>query len=175
MEEYIGMIATFPNFFIPEGYVACNGQELPVNSYQALFSLIRYTYGGNNSDLFRVPDLRGRSILGTGTGPGLKPRTNGGYGGKEVVGLSLSHIPPHSHKYYALSGPRESKEPAQNYLGTTAGTFYARQNFGDTLMEMSPAIIQSATGGNQAHENMAPFLCITYAICWNGIYPYRPD
>lgn len=175
MEEYIGMIATFPNSFIPEGFVACNGQELLVNSYQALFSLIGYTYGGNNRDIFRVPDLRGRSILGTGTGYGLTPRTIGGFGGEEVVGLSYSHIPPHRHQYYALTGPRESKQPAQNYIGTAAGTFYAKQDLVDTLIEMSPAIIQPATGGNKAHENMAPFLCITYAICWNGIYPYRPD
>ncbi len=173
-EDIIGMIETFAGSYVPQNYFECDGRPLDAREYPALFTLIGYTYGGDGKNSFNLPDLRSRSIIGTGQ-LGQTTRLLGKTGGVEQVNLYPIQLPPHNHPYNALSGPRESKDPTNNYIGTAGGNFYARKDSWDTLIQMNPRMISPAPGDSLPHNNMAPFLCITYGICWNGVYPYRPD
>ncbi|PLK43456.1 phage tail protein [Emticicia sp. TH156] len=175
MDEYIGMIKAFPGRYVPVGYLECDGRKLTINSqYAALFTLIGTTYGGDGKTYFNLPDLKGRSIIGAGQ-LGKTSREPGQAGGEEMVRLTQNELPPHTHPYYAITGPRESKDPTNNYIGTAGGNFYARKDATDTLIKMNDKMIGAAPGDYQPHNNMAPFLCITYGICVDGIYPDRPD
>ncbi|UTA68943.1 phage tail protein [Emticicia sp. 21SJ11W-3] len=176
MDEYIGMIVAFPGRFVPEGFIECNGQSLPISQFLALYSLIGTTYGGDVSkQIFNVPDLRGRSIIGAGSAAGLTSHRPGQNGGAEMVTLTQMQLPPHNHPYNALTGPKESKDPKNNYIGTAGGNFYAKKDPADTLIKMNDLMLEAAPGGSQPHNNMAPFLGITYGICAYGEYPPRPD
>src|ERR1700704_1280854 len=96
---FLGMIAIFPYNFAPTGWAFCNGQLLPINQNQALFSLLGTTYGGNGVTDFALPDLRGRVPVHSGQsqGPGLSPYTIGQFGGAENVALTVNELPPHTH------------------------------------------------------------------------------
>lgn len=172
MDEIIGMIKAFAGNFAPKGYYLCAGQTLQIAQNQALFAILGTTYGGNGTTTFLLPDLRGRSVVGVGSGPGLTPRALGESAGSENVTLTVDQIPPHIHTYNALSGNREAPSPAGNFLGTAAGNFYSQQDPGDQLLPMNAGAI-SLAGGGQAHNNMQPFLGLNYIICFQGIYPSR--
>lgn len=98
-EPYIGSICTFAFDWCPRGYTPADGRTLAVREYQALFALIGYRYGGNNADLFGIPDLRGRSAIGTGTGPGLQNIAIGAKVGQQQLTLQATQVPlvPHTH------------------------------------------------------------------------------
>ena len=99
VEPYIGSVCTFAFDWCPQGYVVADGRTLTVRENQALFALIGYRYGGNNADLFGIPDLRGRSVIGTGTGPGLTNIAIGAKVGQQQQLLSAAQVPlqPHTH------------------------------------------------------------------------------
>lgn len=174
-DEFIGMITAFAGNYVPANYIECDGRKLSIRAYTPLFALIGITYGGDGKEYFNVPDLRGRSIIGTGTLPVGFTRRAGQTGGAEQVSLDLSTLPPHNHPYYALSGDRESQIPTNNYIGKAGGNFYARKDSQDVLIQMNHNIISAAPGGQIPHNNMAPFLCVTYGICFDGVYPDRAD
>ena len=178
MEEYTGMIQIFAGDFAPVGYMICAGQTLSVRQHTALFSLIGNAYGGDGRETFKLPNLSGRAIFGgyhnnSQDISGLTPKEAAEFGGVEKVALGIQHIPPHNHKCIAISGNRESKDPANNYLGAAGGNFYTRKDTADTLIEMNPNVI-APTGSGEAHENMSPFLCLNFIICVDGNYPPRP-
>ncbi|UTA68944.1 phage tail protein [Emticicia sp. 21SJ11W-3] len=173
MDEYVGTIKIFAGDYAPRNYLKCEGQTLPIMTYQALFALLGTTYGGDGRNTFMLPDLRGRLIVQTGQMPGSPNyRRLGEKGGEEKVTLTLSNIPPHTHTYSALSGNRESPNPQNNYLGNTASTFYAQKGPDDKLVAMAPGAV--GTIGGQPHENMPPFIVLNYIICTFGLYPPRP-
>jgi microcystin-dependent protein len=97
LDPYIGEVELFGFNYAPVGWAYCNGQLLPIASYQALFSLLGVTYGGDGVTTFAVPDLRGRVAIHQGTGPGLSTRTIGQSGGTETVTLSVTQMPSHTH------------------------------------------------------------------------------
>ncbi len=173
MDEYIGMIKIFAGNYAPKGYYFCAGQTLSIAQNQALFAILGITYGGDGIQNFKLPDLRGRSVVGVGAGPGLTQRVLGEVGGTENVTLTVGQIPPHTHTYNALSGNREAPSPEGNFLGTAAGNFYSQQDPGDKLLPMNAGAI-SLAGGNQPHNNMQPFLSINYIICYQGVFPPKP-
>ena len=182
MEDYIGTIKIFAGNFAPIDYLKCEGQVLLIREYTALYSLLGTAYGGDAKDNFMLPDLRGRLIIDSGTGkmnPGdkasqnLTSRNRGDKGGLEAVTLTLNNIPPHTHQFNALSGNRESKEPLNNFLGKSSGNFYASKQQADVLQQMAPGTVGPV--GGKAHENMPPFLSLTYIICVRGYFPPRPS
>ncbi|GAB3521500.1 phage tail protein [Emticicia fontis] len=173
MEEYLGMIKMFAGNYAPQGYLLCEGQTLTVQQYTALYSLIGNTYGGQNGVNFKLPDLRGRMPIGAGNGINLTARPLGQSAGEEGVTLTANNIPPHSHTYNAISGNRETTSPANNFLGNSAGNFYAQQNPGDQLLPMNTGAV-SYSGGGQPHNNMPPYSCVNFIICIQGLYPTRP-
>lgn len=177
MEAYLGQIILFAGDYAPEGWVVCNGQLLSVNQYQALFSLIGTTYGGDGHNTFGIPDLRSRVPVGQGAGPNLTPRTIGQTGGAETVTLTATQMPAHNHTFYASGNTATTTVPTNNVLASmpTNNVFYFDEPAGSTLTPTAYAGASlSQVGGNQAHENRMPFTAINYLMCVEGLYPNRP-
>lgn len=172
-EPFIGQIMMFGGNFAPRGWAFCNGQLLSIAQNTALFSILGTTYGGDGQTTFALPDLRGRVPMQWGNGPGLTPRTLGESSGAENVTLLTTQMPAHNHSAQAVEGPANIEGP-QGALWATAeptGTVstYSTSNPNAT---MSPTAIGQA-GGNQPHNNMQPYLCVSFIIALEGIYPSR--
>jgi microcystin-dependent protein len=149
--------------FAPKGWALCNGQLMPINQNQALFSLLGTTYGGDGRVNFALPDLRGRSPLHVGGG-----FIQGQAGGEENHTLLNPEMPQHTHQVTALTDAADQPTPAGNYW-SNAG----QNNFSPTAnTTMNPAAIGN-TGGSQAHNNMSPYLVLNFAIALQGIFPSR--
>lgn len=165
-EPFLGEIRVFAGNFAPVGWALCNGALVSIAENDALFSLIGTTYGGDGVSTFGLPDLRGSSPLHQGQGPGLTSHVIGERGGVEHVTLTTAQMPSHSHQpVYAAtatgSAPASARWAAQSSAAYSDAVPNA-QLAGDALL---PA------GGGQPHENMPPFLAVTYIIATYGIYP----
>jgi microcystin-dependent protein len=166
-EPFIGEIRIFAGNFAPLGWAFCDGQLLPIATYEALFALIGTTYGGDGQTTFALPDLRGRGPIHQGTGPGLTPRTMGETLGQEAVTLTTAQAPVHSHPWATAPNGGTSKLPS-GYLAPSTSLAYAAAG-GPTTALASTTI--AAAGGAQPHENMAPFLTLSFIIALEGIFP----
>jgi microcystin-dependent protein len=150
--------------FAPKGWAQCNGQFLPINQNQALFSLLGTTYGGDGRTNFALPNLQGRAPTHQGNG-----MTLGQSGGEQNHTLSLAELPSHSH---ALQGSSTSTSatasaiPTTRYLGGENNLYFAPSN----LTAMSPSSV-SFVGGGQPHPNMQPYLTLNFCIALQGIFP----
>jgi len=167
-EPYIGEIQTFGLNFCPRGWAEANGQLLPISQNTALFSLFGTNFGGNGTSTFGLPDLRGRSVIGSGQGPGLSNRVIGQTGGAEMVTLTTNQIPAHTHGFQVKTGRGvttngEAAFVAESGIFRTNGT-----------VDVLNASTISSSGGNQPHENMAPFLTMINCVALQGIFPSRP-
>jgi microcystin-dependent protein len=149
--------------FPPKGWALCNGQLLPINQYQALFSLLGVTYGGDGRTTFGLPNLQGRAP--THMGGGL---TLGQLGGEQNHTLLLAELPSHLHSVNASTATGGSPIPAGNYLGGFPNLYHAAP--GTTTMQPNTV---GQTGGNQAHPNMQPYLTLNFCIALQGIFPSR--
>jgi microcystin-dependent protein len=170
MDPYLGEIRIFGGNFAPLGWAFCAGQMLPIAQYDALFSLLGTTYGGDGQTTFGLPDLRGRAPIHAGQGPGLTNRTPGEMGGSETTTLTVSTLASHTHVPQAAPDPGTSSHPTDNVWA--ASSIGDKQYAAAPDTSMNPATI-SATGGNQPHENRQPFLAANFIICLEGIYPPR--
>ncbi len=168
MEPYVGQIQPFGFSFPPRGWAFCDGTQLPIAQYTALFSLLGTTFGGDGRVTFALPDLRGRYIRHVGTGPGLDHVSWGERGGDYELTITTSHMPSHTHNYTpqaSSSGP-DQDDPANHYPAT--GTFYH-----ETADEVMGSSTTAATGGGQPINSLNPFLGIYVSIALTGIYPSR--
>jgi microcystin-dependent protein len=168
-EPYLGEIRAFGFNFAPQGWALCQGQTMSISQNSALFSLLGTMYGGDGRVTFGLPDLRGRSAISFGQGPGLSNRTQGELAGEEQVTLNAGQIAPHTHGVTA-SSQASGKSPANSVPAYTADS---SSYGGATDLTMNPAMIKPNAGG-QPHDNMAPYLVINYCIATEGIYPSRP-
>jgi len=167
-EPFLGEIRFVAFNFAPKGWALCNGQVLPINQNQALFSLLGTTFGGDGITTFALPDMRGRVPLATGQGTGLTNRNLGERGGQEAVALTVAQMPKHRHSLRASSGVGDTKAPEGTVLANSGkATVYSTQTPDVALNSGSV----SSTGGGQPHENMQPFLGMTCIIALQGIYP----
>lgn len=164
-EPYLAEIRMISFGFPPKGWAFCNGQSLPINQNQALFSLLGTTYGGNGTTSFNLPDLRGRAPVHMGEG-----YTQGQAGGEATHTLSVHEMPAHSHVVKANSVSADSTGPAGKVWAPSTANPYTADSSPNTTM--SPAAITS-TGGSESHENMQPYLVINYVIALQGIFPSR--
>lgn len=163
-EPFLSEIRLFSFNFAPQGWALCNGQLLPINQNQALFSLLGTTYGGNGQTNFALPDLRGRTPIHAGAGHTLGERA-----GEQAHTVSIAELPQHVHVAKATSTVQDSLSPGGNYLALTAPSeFYS----GTLNASMLPQAI-SNVGGSQPHLNMQPSLVITFGIALQGIFPSR--
>jgi len=155
--------------FPPKGWAMCNGQLLPINQNQALFSLLGTTYGGNGQTNFALPDLRGRSPLHEGSGFNLGERA-----GETAHTLTLSELPSHNHFMACSDAAGDTVPPAtaaqHNIWAQTTQNPYAAFNANNPIVAMNPGSI-GLTGGSQPHDNMSPYLVLNFCIALQGIFP----
>jgi microcystin-dependent protein len=105
MDPFLGEIRAFAGNFAPSGWFLCQGQTLPISQYQALFSILGVSYGGNGSTNFQLPNLQGRAMIGVGTSQSGKTYDVGATGGVEQVTLTINNLPSHTH---AATSPAHS-------------------------------------------------------------------
>ncbi|HUK36461.1 MAG TPA: tail fiber protein [Vicinamibacterales bacterium] len=161
-EPFLSEIRIMSFGFPPKGWALCDGQLLPINQNQALFSLLGTTYGGDGRVNFGLPDLQGRTPIHMGSGHTLGER-----GGEQAHTLSISEIPTHTHTLFATTATASpSPVPSNNYLAPTASMYGA---FGNGT-SLNPTSITNV-GGSQAHLNMQPFLVLNFSIALQGIFP----
>ena len=166
-QPYVGEIRLLPFNFEPSGWAFCNGQLLSISENDTLFSLIGTTYGGDGIATFALPDLRSRAPVHRGTRPGGATHTIGENGGVEQVTLTLPQLPSHNHQTSAASTVGDSQTPARNYVSADAAGRISP--YSDT--KNTQTVPPTPAGGNQAHNNMPPFLAIHFCISLFGIYP----
>jgi microcystin-dependent protein len=171
---FLAEIRIFTGNFAPKGWALCNGQLMPISQNTALFSLLGTTYGGDGKSNFALPDLQGAAPMQQGQGPGLSLRDLGETAGEQSVTLLQTEMP--SHKHNAQSGPSsDSASPTNNAWGTGQkgfGQVYAASAQA-TNVNMNPTFALSIAGGNQPHNNMMPFLGLTFIIALQGVFPAR--
>ena len=178
MEGTIAEIRMFAPGFAPKNWALCNGQILSIAQNTALFSLLGTTFGGNGQTTFALPDLRSRTIVGPGQGPGLSSYSLGQTTGTESATITGVNVPLHNHpvtgtiKMLTSTVPANAETPAGNYFANDGTTKYNTSNSGAT---MAPATLNLAAGpgGNGQVNNMMPYLGINYIICMFGIFPSR--
>ena len=170
-EPFVGEIKMFAGNFAPRSWAFCDGQLLSVNQNDALFSLLGTIYGGDGRTTFGLPDLRGRVPVHLGQGPGLSDRRIGAKSGAESVAVTADQLPVHAHAVQGSSDFGADTSPANNVLGTAAGSnLYNAADSSPVAMDPAASL---ATGNGQAHANVMPFLCLHFIIALFGIYPSR--
>jgi len=161
-EPFLSEIRIFSFNFAPKGWALCNGQLLPINQNQALFSLLGTTFGGDGRVNFALPDLRSQVPIHVGSG-----HTLGEKGGEPAHTLSISEIPTHTHVLEGSNTDGSQLIPAGNLLARSPTQLYTPAA---NLAAMNAASVAN-TGGSQPHLNMEPFLVLNFSIALQGIFP----
>jgi microcystin-dependent protein len=169
-QPWVGEILLVPYNFAPKGWAECQGQLMTISQNTALFSLLGTTYGGDGKSNFALPDLRGRTPISSGQGPGLSDYFLGQTGGEETVTLTLNQIPAHTHTVIGSANVAN--------VATPGGAVWATQSllniYGSSSdSPMAPGAI-GMTGSNLPHDNLSPYLTLNYIIALQGIFPSRP-
>lgn len=176
MDPFLGEIRLMSFQMAPKGWMYCQGQLLNVLQNQALFSLLGTTYGGDGRTTFGLPDLRGRTIVGVGTGNGLSPYVAGQMGGTENVSLQQNQMPAHNHTFSGTiktGDAAELKQPSGAFPAPGSATPFTAGSPNATLNTSALSGSLSNAGGSQPHENRMPTLVLNYAIAVQGVYPSR--
>jgi microcystin-dependent protein len=162
-EPFLSEIRLMSFVFAPKGWALCNGQLLPINQNQALFSLLGTTFGGDGRVNFALPDLRGRAPIHVGSGHTLGER-----GGEQAHTVSVAELPEHTHQVMASTQAANSPVPTNNTFAVASGNqFYGTPA---NLTALYPGTVTNV-GGSQAHLNMEPFLTLSFCIALQGIFP----
>ena len=161
VDAFLAEIRMFSFIFAPKGWALANGQLLPINQNQALFSLLGTTYGGNGQTTFALPDLRGKTPIHMGNG-----HTLGEVGGSEAVTITQQTMPTHTHFLNASADNADNINPGNNRFGA----FNAGYTPPNNLNALVPATVTNV-GGSQPHTNQSPFGVISFGICLAGIFP----
>jgi microcystin-dependent protein len=170
---YLGEIRMFAGNFAPVGWALCNGQLLTISQNTALFSLLGTMYGGDGKNNFALPNLQASSPMHQGNGPGLTPRSVGDAGGEPAVTLAQGQLPAHTHTAVGTSVAASSPAPAGNlWAGSPdrGGILYSDSTSG--LVQMAPNAL-TPSGGGTAHNNMPPYLAVSFIIALQGVFPTR--
>ena len=172
-DQYLGEIKICSFNFAPKGWAFCEGQLLPINQNQALFSLLGTTYGGNGQTNFALPDLRGRMVIGSGDGYDL-----GQIGGEAAHTITQAEMPLHNHILTATNSAATTDKPtSQTMLASPADIIFPQvtKNVNTyaapgSVVQLSP-LTSGSVGGSQPHNNMMPFITVRYIIALQGIFP----
>ena len=160
-EPFLSEVRIMSFVFAPKGWALCNGQLLPINQNQALFSLLGTTFGGDGRVNFALPDLRGRTPIHVGSGHTLGER-----GGEQAHTLSIAELPQHTHVLQGININAATNSPNGNSLANTTALYHSATS----LTSLNPGSV-TPVGGSQAHLNMQPFLTLSFCIALQGIFP----
>jgi microcystin-dependent protein len=172
-EPFLGQIMCAGFNFAPNGWARLDGQLLSISQNTALFALLGTTYGGNGVSTFALPDMRGRTIISDGQGPGLSNHTVGEAAGQENTTLNTTNLPPHAHTFAPLGSTNDatSVSPAGKVASTKARTTLYADPSNIVPMQASST---GTTGGGLPFNNMQPYLTINCFIALQGVFPSRP-
>lgn len=184
MDPFIGQIIMFGGNFAPRGWALCDGQLLPISSNTSLFSILGTIYGGDGRTTFKLPDLRGRSPIHEGQGPGLSNFPLGSFGGTQSTTLVQNNLPPHSHTAVVSNNLRiacsseeddAQDDPSGHFLGPIDGAYRAEPDD-----EMNAGAIAGTltvqnlnTGNGTSFTNYQPYQAVNYIIALVGTFPSR--
>jgi microcystin-dependent protein len=160
-EPFLSEIRIMSFVFAPKGWALCNGQLLPINQNQALFSLLGTTFGGDGRVNFALPDLQGRVPIHVGSGHALGERS-----GEQAHTLSIAELPTHTHILQGSSTSAGINSPTGAVLAASTAVYHDPTN----LVSLNPGSVTNV-GGSQAHLNMQPFLTLSFCIALQGIFP----
>ena len=176
---FVAEIRIFTGGFAPTGWALCDGQLLPISQNTALFSLLGTTYGGNGTSNFALPNLQGCAPMQAGQGPGLTLRDLGETGGEQTVTLLQTEMPAHSHTFncetnngtvVTSSGNQLSKGFKGNIQASNKLQMYSSAT--QPNAQLNPLSVSPA-GGGQPHNNLMPYLGLTFIIALQGVFPPR--
>jgi len=169
---FVAEVRIFTGGFAPVGWAQCNGQLMPISQNTALFSLLGTTYGGDGKSTFALPDLQGCAPMQAGQGPGLSLRDLGETAGEQTVTLLQTEMPSHTHTVQSVSAGGGTNDPTNAIWaggGRGAPPIYTPLA---ANVNMSP-FATSVAGGSLPHNNMMPFLGLTFIIALQGVFPAR--
>jgi microcystin-dependent protein len=164
---YVGEIRMFAGSFAPNGWMFCQGQLLAISQYDTLFNLIGTTYGGDGQSTFALPNLSSRVPVHNGTSA-FGNYVIGQMGGAENVTLTAAQIPNHTHQMLCNSSSSSSPTPAGQYPGASSSNVYGPNS--SSSGTLNPAAVANS-GGSQPHDNLMPYLAVSFIISLFGIYP----
>jgi microcystin-dependent protein len=171
-DPFVAEIRIFPFKFAPKGWAFCDGQILPISQNTALFSLLGTTYGGNGQSTFALPNLQGNAPMHPGQGQGLSLRDLGEMSGVESVTLLVSEIPLHPHTMQAFATPADLKEPQAGAVLTRNQNGAIYNTTISNFVQMAPQAL-TPNGGSLPHNNMQPYLTLSFCIALQGVFPPR--
>jgi microcystin-dependent protein len=169
-EPFIGEIRMFGGNFNPAGWAFCDGATIPISENDALFNLIGTTYGGDGQETFQLPNLQSRIPLHSGTGGDGITYQLGETGGVESVTLTTQQIPIHNHTMIATTDSGLSSNPGGNILANCSALKLYTASAPSSALQANAI---TPDGGSQPHENLQPYLCITFIISLFGIFPHQ--
>jgi len=179
---FLAEIRIFTGNFAPKGWALCDGQLLPISQNTALFSLLGTTYGGDGKSNFALPNLQGSAPMQSGQGPGLSLRDLGESGGEQTVTLLQTQMPAHNHTLSATTTTGTTATSTTNQLALavagadkqSAGNVvnYYSSNVSQATAGLAPTGL-SVTGGSLPHNNLMPYLGLTFIIALQGVFPPR--
>jgi microcystin-dependent protein len=172
VDPFVAEIRMFAGNFAPAGWALCNGQILPISQNTALFSLLGTIYGGDGKSTFALPDLQATSPLHPGQGPGLSRRDLGERGGSANVTLISNEMPIHTHTGMAAGSGSGQADPTGAVFASGQRGRPPAYGLGTTRVPMSPFSIGIA-GSSLPHNNLPPYLAVTFIIALQGIFPQR--
>jgi microcystin-dependent protein len=162
-EPFLGEIKLFSFGFAPKGWALCNGQLLPINQNQALFSILGTTYGGDGRTTFALPNLQGRTPFHAGNG-----FTLGQNGGEQAHTLNINEMPGHTHPAVASANSANQASPVYYFWAVSQTYTSYASSVNETMAPQAVGVV-----GGQPHENLSPFLVLNFCIALQGIFPSR--
>ncbi|MFC4306968.1 phage tail protein [Cohnella boryungensis] len=172
MDPYVGEIRLFSGNYAPYGWALCDGTELPIMKNSALFGVIGFLYGGDGKTTFKLPNLNGMAPMHQGTGPGLTPRMVGKSGGESAVTLTEGQMPVHTHIPQGTKTTAGGGEHPTNAVWASESAIGKKPYGTPPNVAMHPQAL-SVQGGNQPHNNMQPYLPLTFIIAMEGVFPVK--
>lgn len=171
---FVAEIRIFAGDFAPTGWATCDGQLLPISQNTALFSLLGTYYGGDGKSTFALPNMAGSAPMAQGQGNGLSERFLGETGGETSVTLLQTEMPQHNH-FVAISTENGAQGTLTDavVLGKSGGGTLYQSNTSQNLVQMDPQAL-SMTGSTLPHNNLPPYLAMTFIIAMQGVFPARP-
>ena len=167
---YIGLIVPFAGSYAPNGWFLCQGQILPIQQYEALYSIIGAHYGGDGRTTFQLPDLQQRILIGAGAGVQAASKS-----GVETATLNNNNLPAHSHDFMVSDTVATLQTPSGAFLAKTTRSDVDYNKASTNLTPLAAnAIGSTGNAAPAAFSVRQPSVSINYAICWNGEYPAQP-